>query len=240
MSSLCMLINVLMSSLCMLINVLMSSLCMLINVLMSSLCLLSCYGVVNVSEFVGGGPDPARLRELQAQVHLWLLPLLLLLSQGKIRWVRQCSCDCRFSWWHWLIDWLMITYIALYSPLCWADSLCSPVVLHEWLAFYSAFLDIHRSGVLTALAWLVPHETAGFWGVAVFFCYLHYYFSYKFSYYNLCLLDIRHVCEFLSPKWEDKICAGKAFLNMGQNYGGVIVVSGLPCLLPCSPHLFLQ
>ena len=27
-------------------------------------------------------------------------------------------------------------------------------------SFYSAFLNIHRSGVLTALAWLVPHETA--------------------------------------------------------------------------------
>ena len=26
--------------------------------------------------------------------------------------------------------------------------------------FHSAFLNIHRSGVLTALAWLVPHETA--------------------------------------------------------------------------------
>ena len=35
------------------------------------------------------------------------------------------------------------------------------MVLHEWLAFYSVlFLNIHRSGVLTALAWLVPHETA--------------------------------------------------------------------------------
>ena len=100
MSSLCVLMNVLMSSLCVLINVLMSSLCVLINVLMSSLCGLSCYGVVNVSEFVGGGPDPARLRKRQAQVHLWLLPLLLLLPQGKIRWVRQCSYDCRFSWWH--------------------------------------------------------------------------------------------------------------------------------------------
>ena len=28
------------------------------------------------------------------------------------------------------------------------------------ITFYSAFLNIHRSGVLTALAWLVPHETA--------------------------------------------------------------------------------
>ena len=34
------------------------------------------------------------------------------------------------------------------------------MVLHEWLAFYSAFfLNIHQSGVLTVLAWLVPHET---------------------------------------------------------------------------------
>ena len=41
----------------------------------------------------------------------------------------------------------------------------SHVVLHEWLSFYSAFflffsLNIHQSGVLTALAWLVPHKTA--------------------------------------------------------------------------------
>ena len=41
-----------------------------------------------------------------------------------------------------------------------ADSLHSHVILHEWLAFYSAFLNIHRSGVLTALAWLGSHETA--------------------------------------------------------------------------------
>ena len=64
---------------------------------------------------------------------------------------------------NWLSDWLMITYIALFSSqdLSWADILCSHVVLHEWLAFYSTFLNIHRSGALTltALAWLVPHET---------------------------------------------------------------------------------
>ena len=33
------------------------------------------------------------------------------------------------------------------------------MIRHEWIAFYSVFLNIHRSGVLTALAWLVPHET---------------------------------------------------------------------------------
>ena len=42
----------------------------------------------------------------------------------------------------------------------WADSLRSHVILHEWIAYYSAFLNIHRSGVLTALASLVLHETA--------------------------------------------------------------------------------
>ena len=31
--------------------------------------------------------------------------------------------------------------------------------MSDWL-FKARFLNIHRSGVLTALAWLVPHETA--------------------------------------------------------------------------------
>ena len=54
-------------------------------------------------------------------------------------------------------------YIALFSAL---EQTHLHVTLHEWLAFYSSFcvcvcvLNIHRSGVLTALAWLVPHETA--------------------------------------------------------------------------------
>ena len=66
------------------------------------------------------------------------------LKRGRGPWSGVC-----------LIDWLMI---ASYSTLSWADSLHLHVVLHECLAFYSAFLNIHRSGVLTALAWLVPHE----------------------------------------------------------------------------------
>ena len=43
-----------------------------------------------------------------------------------------------------------------------ADSLRSHVILPEWIAFYRAFFNIHRSGVLTALAWLVARETAAF------------------------------------------------------------------------------
>ena len=50
----------------------------------------------------------------------------------------------------------------LYSAILrsWADPLRSDVILREWTGIYSAFLNIHRSGVLTALTWLVPHETA--------------------------------------------------------------------------------
>ena len=32
--------------------------------------------------------------------------------------------------------------------------------MSDYTAFYSAFLNIHLRGVLTVLAWLVPHETA--------------------------------------------------------------------------------
>ena len=58
----------------------------------------------------------------------------------------------------------MYIYIFLNSAILRsrAGSLLLHVNLQEWLAFYSAlfFLYIHRSGVLTALVWLVPHETA--------------------------------------------------------------------------------
>ena len=53
-----------------------------------------------------------------------------------------------------------------------ADSLRLHVILHEWIAFKSAFyfcfFNIHRSGVLIALAWLVPHETAAISACSVY------------------------------------------------------------------------
>ena len=58
------------------------------------------------------------------------------------------------SWFYWFC----CCWSLFYSS--WADSLCSHLTLHEWIAFYSTFLNIHRSGVLTALTWLVPRETA--------------------------------------------------------------------------------
>ena len=49
------------------------------------------------------------------------------------------------------IDIYIIYWSLLYSAILrsWADSLQSHVILHEWIAFYSAFLNIHRSSVLT-------------------------------------------------------------------------------------------
>ena len=53
-----------------------------------------------------------------------------------------------------LIDWLMIAYIALFSASAWVTSF----IARFFVCFF--VFNIHRSGVLTALAWLVPHETA--------------------------------------------------------------------------------
>ena len=59
----------------------------------------------------------------------------------------------------------MIAYTALFSALlsrlialaCGSTWVTSFI---ERFCFVFVFLNIHRSGVLTALAWLVPHETA--------------------------------------------------------------------------------
>ena len=59
----------------------------------------------------------------------------------------------------WLIDWLMIVHNALFSALL--SRLTALTRGSAWVTSFTArFLNIHRSGVLTALAWLVPHETA--------------------------------------------------------------------------------
>ena len=55
--------------------------------------------------------------------------------------------------------WLMIAYISLFSALL--SRLTALACASTWVtSFIARFLNIHRSGVLTALAWLVPQETA--------------------------------------------------------------------------------
>ena len=55
----------------------------------------------------------------------------------------------------------MIAYTALFSALLsrLTALACDSQYMSKQL-FIARFLNIHRSGVLTALAWLVPHETA--------------------------------------------------------------------------------
>ena len=58
-----------------------------------------------------------------------------------------------------VFDWLMIAYIALFSAIL--SRLTALACGSAWVtSFIARFLNIHRSGVLTALALLVPHETA--------------------------------------------------------------------------------
>ena len=59
-----------------------------------------------------------------------------------------------------VVDDRFFSFFFFYILRSRADSLRSHVILRQWIAFYSAFLTIHRRGVLTALTWLVPHETA--------------------------------------------------------------------------------
>ena len=54
---------------------------------------------------------------------------------------------------------LLIAFIYRYSPL--SSRLTALACDSTWVnSFYSAFLNIHWSGVFTALAWLVPQESA--------------------------------------------------------------------------------
>ena len=59
-----------------------------------------------------------------------------------------------------VIDWLMIAYIALFFALL--SRLTALACGSTWVTRFIGwiYIYIHRSGVLTALAWLVPHETA--------------------------------------------------------------------------------
>ena len=87
--------------------------------------------------------------------------ILLLLHRPRIvfkhlAWcywfVLDCLSDCLF---------LLIAFIWRHSPLSRRLTALVCDFRSTWVnSFYSAFLNIHRSGVLTALAWLVPHETA--------------------------------------------------------------------------------
>ena len=104
-------------------------------------------------------------RYTDEQVHLWTYKTVE-------TWTGRSQRLIGMKVWKWTrrvmkgyIYYLLLYYhywSLLYSAILrsGADSLRSHVILHEWIAFYSAFLNIHRSGVFTVLAWLVPQESA--------------------------------------------------------------------------------
>ena len=107
--------------------------------------------------------------------HLFTVALLLTILIESVfetrctqkNWQNYVICSQLHSCWQFWLNQLLRQATYYYWSLLYsahlgsrADSLRSHVILHEWTAFYSAFLNIHRSGVLTALAWLVPPETA--------------------------------------------------------------------------------
>ena len=85
-------------------------------------------------------------------------------------WEHLLSCSLLSQQWVNLKVVVVDHFYYLHSAiLCsWANSLHSHVILHEWLAFSSVFLNIHWSGVLTELTWLVPHETAAVLACSVY------------------------------------------------------------------------
>ena len=80
--------------------------------------------------------------------------------EGSLGWTAQdVHLDSHTAPELWIIDWLMIAYIVLFSTLL--SRLTALACGSTWVtSFIARFLNIHRSGVLTALAWLVPHEIA--------------------------------------------------------------------------------
>ena len=75
--------------------------------------------------------------------------------QNRLWQFGELSIHGVHVWWWW---WWLLLYSAILRSR--ADSLHLLVTQHKWIAFYSMFLNIHRSVVLTVLARLVTHETA--------------------------------------------------------------------------------
>ena len=92
---------------------------------------------------------------LKVQLHLSPLDFLIF-------WSRLEPCIGLFCCWSILYSSILRT-----RP----DWLRSQVILPEWIAFYSAFLNIHRSGVLTALAKLVLHGTLAISAISAYSVY---------------------------------------------------------------------
>ena len=112
-----------------------------------------------------------------------------------------------------LTPWLMIIYIALFSALL--SRLTALACGSTWVtSFIARFLNIHWSGVLTALAWLVLHETAAVsaqvlaWPVSKLIC-LGLYPDWSVLVYvqtDLSWSTSKLICLGLCPNWSVLVC----------------------------------
>ena len=147
-----------------------------------------------------GRQHASRLLKRFVQV-VWK-PFILVLFRTQL---HKLACNERqvSQWQRWW--WFLLYSAVLHSR---TDSLCSHVILYEWLAFYSAFLNIHQSGVLTVLAWLVPHETAAILAQVLCTPYNHAARHFVQSHIRtvyVCLAVTCHV-HFWQDDW-DLVCA---------------------------------
>ena len=102
------------------------------------------------------------------------------------------------------IAWL-IAYIALFSALLSRLTVlaCGSTWVTNFIVHF--FLNIHRSGVLTVLAWLVPHETAAILAQVLCTPYNHVT-SCKATYVRCVCLAVTCHLHFWQNDW-DLLCA---------------------------------
>ena len=113
-----------------------------------------------MSLFFFSSPKIKILMCCRCALSLSLSPSLSLsLARARIS-VRACMCCCCCCCW-------LLLYGAILRSR--ADSLRLHVILHEWLAFYSAFLNIHWSGVLTVLTCVCVCVHMRVWVISFYF-----------------------------------------------------------------------
>ena len=99
--------------------------------------------------------------------------------------VPLVDCNRKHNQCHAVLFMLLMMNAFIYAILhSWADSLRSHVILHEWLAFYTAFLNIYSAGMAGA-TWnccclcilCIPynHAQPHLYGVCMFTCNLHFW-----------------------------------------------------------------
>ena len=135
-----------------------------------------------------------------------IIVILLLFIISCVMGVFVCMCVCVCYCWSLLYN------VILCSK---ADSLCLHVILPQWIAFYSTFLNIHGSGVLAC----------GCVRVCVCVCVV-----------RVCVCVHVHVCVFLSPLSKQEEAGERWLLSDDLPRTLRAPHSGALSLLPCLYH----